>query len=837
MKHIFKLTALATAIVLAGCSDDSATPKTTEGEPGAQTTAAEAKLFETREASAEQCANGGEVIDMGIDSNGNNKLDASEITASQLICNGSNGADGDNGLTPLVLITPADAAACASGGSVITTGIDQNADGKLTEDEAPATATLCNGADGQNGANGQDGNDGQDGTNGQDGVDGTNGQDGAPGKDGLTPLIKVETIAAGNVCPNGGQKVTSGIDADADGTIDPETAAQAVICNGVDANNLLSVSDVVVVEGEAANFTLTLAQAQSVDTTFFVTTQNSNAVAGTDYELTVAEVTIAAGQTSGQFPVTTLADTRFENPEYFTLQVSGAGAQATGVAKITQPEFTAALQTAATNTAIGSNIVIELSDDVADIASDAIQVVSQAGTVVDGVAEYAKQGNVTPILRFTPSASLALNTTYTVSTNPVTTTGLNQEKTIANVEFTTEDQAFAYRSVPAESLNSSSALWQWLANGTAREIKSVNDPLTFASEGIDYNGLHYFAGSVVADATSQLYVTDGSSHGTKVLTDAEGIALVNNPNNFTLFNGKLYFTANNAGDTLQQLWTTDGTVEGTVAIANTEAEAISELTVVGEALYFTVGNDTTRDLYAFHAVDGVKVISSAVTFPQNLIAVSDQLYFITELTNLVGRELYTYLNGEIVLALNLNTDNFGSSAFKNLQVINNQLFFTAEPTGGARFAYLYDGVNAPLKVANTDNIILPTTAQFGTEVFYLTRSGDSKLRVTNSADIVATFNSTNGLITTPAGVVVVGEMTVDSVATTGLWLFTDATAPAAPVITVEAGTVALEGLVGDQLLYSVTVNAVTEYFLTDLVSKSETGETVVTPVTNELGAL
>lgn len=843
MKHIFKLTALATAIVLVGCSDDSAGKKT-EGEPGAQTTAAQTKLFETREANVEQCANGGEVIDMGIDSNGNSKLDASEITASQVICNGVDGQDGTNGLTPLVLITPADAQTCASGGTVITTGIDQNADGLLTEDEAPATATLCNGADG---VNGQDGTNGTDGVDGTDGANGKDGQDGTAGNDGLTPLIKVETIAAGDICPNGGQKVTSGIDADGDAVIDAATAAEATICNGVDANNLLSVSNIEVVEGEMATFTLTLAQAQSADTSFFVTTQNSNAEAGSDYELTVAEVPIAAGVTSATVAVKTLADTHFESDEYFTLQVSGAGAQATGVAKIIQPAFSAQPLTVQVNAnsqaLVGTDVVIELSDQINDIAADAISVTSADGVSVLGSANYAVlKENGTPILSFTPSASLALGTTYTVAVKPVTTFGLDETKNLADVSFTTESQAFAYRNASTLPLQNVSNLWQWLEEGIAREIKAGDTPLTFAGSGIEFNGQYYFAGSTTSNATqadSQLYVSDGSSHGTRLLTDAEGIAIATNPGNFTVFNGELYFTASTADNLAQQLWKTDGSAANSVAIAGTEALEISELTVAGETLYYVVDASTSNALLwsvdAANAATKVPSVGSKVDYIGQLTAFNNSVYFVGYRKKEQRDELFTVTEGGIDLALELNTINNKSSNFQNLQVIDGQLFFTAEPTGGGRFGYLYDGVNDPQLIINGAQVTGQVgIAQFNTTDFILDSVNPRYLRLFDSEVELAAFNSTSGMISTPAGVVVAGDFN----GTKGLWLFTDA-APleigALPTIAIETGNITLEGLVGDQLLYSVTDNSITQYLLTDLVSKDpDTQKTVVTEVSNEL---
>ncbi len=45
-----------------------------------------------------ECANGGAQIDMGFDENGNNVLDADEVTNTEYVCNGTDGTDYNPGI-------------------------------------------------------------------------------------------------------------------------------------------------------------------------------------------------------------------------------------------------------------------------------------------------------------------------------------------------------------------------------------------------------------------------------------------------------------------------------------------------------------------------------------------------------------------------------------------------------------------------------------------------------------------------------------------------------------------------------------------------------------------
>ncbi|WP_298550275.1 hypothetical protein [uncultured Algibacter sp.] len=97
----------------------------------------------TNEAAGINCENGGLKIDSGIDANSNGTLEDDEITATAYVCNG---IDGNNSLTKIT--DEAAGTNCENGGLKIDTGVDTNGNGVLDDTEIRATAYACNGVDG-----------------------------------------------------------------------------------------------------------------------------------------------------------------------------------------------------------------------------------------------------------------------------------------------------------------------------------------------------------------------------------------------------------------------------------------------------------------------------------------------------------------------------------------------------------------------------------------------------------------------------------------------------------------------------------------------------------------
>lgn len=110
----------------------------------------------------EACAShSGVQLSTGVDLNKNNNLDASEITQTTILCDGSTGATGgtgatgaagpagNNGHNAVFSIVPASASVCPNGGSVIMMALDTNNQGIYTTLlPQQQSATICNGMNG-----------------------------------------------------------------------------------------------------------------------------------------------------------------------------------------------------------------------------------------------------------------------------------------------------------------------------------------------------------------------------------------------------------------------------------------------------------------------------------------------------------------------------------------------------------------------------------------------------------------------------------------------------------------------------------------------------------------
>ncbi len=127
------------------------------------------------------CASGaGLQVSAGRDANANLILDASEISQSQIVCDGKTGAAGSNGATGLTgtagsnghgivsKMLQADTVSCPTGGTTILMALDVSDSGIYSDrDPQQQSTTICNGTNGANGTNGTDGTNGTNGLNAQ----------------------------------------------------------------------------------------------------------------------------------------------------------------------------------------------------------------------------------------------------------------------------------------------------------------------------------------------------------------------------------------------------------------------------------------------------------------------------------------------------------------------------------------------------------------------------------------------------------------------------------------------------------------------------------------------
>ncbi|UQB69359.1 T9SS type A sorting domain-containing protein [Epilithonimonas zeae] len=111
------------------------------------------------------------------------------------------------------------------------------------------------------------------------------------------------------------------------------------------------------------------------------------------------------------------------------------------------------------------------------------------------------------------------------------------------------------------------------------------------------------------------------------------------PSNFAILNGKLYFSANYSptGSAIgTELWESDGTSEGTKLVVDANPGAFSSgptnLFAFNNKLYFTAtlnvnGTNVSGALASYDNVDGLKTVSTTAKFAANFTKIGNGLYF------------------------------------------------------------------------------------------------------------------------------------------------------------------------------------------------------------------
>ncbi|MDP9955454.1 ELWxxDGT repeat protein [Epilithonimonas hungarica] len=159
----------------------------------------------------------------------------------------------------------------------------------------------------------------------------------------------------------------------------------------------------------------------------------------------------------------------------------------------------------------------------------------------------------------------------------------------------------------------------WMTDGTEAGTTIVKDinvssgtsgsgPINFT----EYNGKVYFSASDGITSGSELWVTDGTEQGTKMLKDIAPGTAGSFPEKMVVYKDKLYFFATNASN-VKQLWETDGTEDGTKALAS--VASVSSFVTYNDKLYFSgrIGSTDTIgvELYQVNLPTGTLSISES----------------------------------------------------------------------------------------------------------------------------------------------------------------------------------------------------------------------------------
>lgn len=250
--------------------------------------------------------------------------------------------------------------------------------------------------------------------------------------------------------------------------------------------------------------------------------------------------------------------------------------------------------------------------------------------------------------------------------------------------------------------------------------------------GKELNGKYYFSAETSADG-AELWVTDGTRAGTKMVKDIYPANFSSFPKNFEILNGVLYFTATTAlyGS---ELWKSDGTEAGTVLVKDLYPGNKGYTTGMVKAfqgkLYFAAADKDSNKGIELWVSDGTDAgttllkdlnINSLDSSPENFFDFDGKLYF-TAGTSTTGRELFvtdgTVENTGMVQDINPGTSGSNPNSFV---VVGNTLYFTAkDATYGSELRKLVAGSNL---VTMVKDLAAGTTDGVHTNFYsnYLTR--------------------------------------------------------------------------------------------------------------------
>ena len=228
----------------------------------------------------------------------------------------------------------------------------------------------------------------------------------------------------------------------------------------------------------------------------------------------------------------------------------------------------------------------------------------------------------------------------------------------------------------------------WVSDGTTsgtRMFKDINPGTedSLPKNFYPFNGHLYFQANDGARGP-ELWRTDGTIAGTVLVRDIHG-TVGSNPSLFVEFAGKLFFRAQSEA-TGPELWVTDGTTNGTVlfkAFAGNGSLGMQEMVVLNDSLYISANNQATG--FELWKSDGtpagtvlVKDINPGIQSGvfSDLMPFNGQLYFVGS-DGSSGPELFRSNGTAAGTTLVKDTNPGIAGSVDQLIVASNFLFFTA----------------------------------------------------------------------------------------------------------------------------------------------------------------
>ncbi len=228
----------------------------------------------------------------------------------------------------------------------------------------------------------------------------------------------------------------------------------------------------------------------------------------------------------------------------------------------------------------------------------------------------------------------------------------------------------------------------WKTDGTADGVELVKD-INPGSNAEIYHGLTRFKDSILFSANDgthgeELWISDGTENGTFMLKDMDegGEDSDSDPHSFLDAGDFAYFSGSDDSED-RELWKTDGTTDGTVRVKDIVSDGSSypsQLTLFGDEVFFVVGDqDLSSQLWKTDGTDEGTIRVSGVSRISELTVMGDALYFKASGSGCGGKELWktdgTSDGTVCVKDINPGSD---SSTPQTLTAAGGTLFFNAD---------------------------------------------------------------------------------------------------------------------------------------------------------------
>ncbi len=240
-------------------------------------------------------------------------------------------------------------------------------------------------------------------------------------------------------------------------------------------------------------------------------------------------------------------------------------------------------------------------------------------------------------------------------------------------------------------------------------VKDINNGTGSSSPQnlITLNNKIYFTASTTTSGL-ELWETDGTEAGTKLLKDINAGANGSNPSHLTVFNNKIYFSADD-GINGNELWVSDGTEAGTQLFKDVNANGAGSSSTlrnvtVGATKFYFVANDGAHG-YELWVSDGTEAGTKLVkdlspgnsgfgpnhSNPENLTTFNDKVYFSGPNGNLWVSD------GSEAGTIKLKDVNLDKTGKESLVVFNNKLYFKGNDGTNGSELWESDGTESGTK--------------------------------------------------------------------------------------------------------------------------------------------